>query len=479
MNNSLWTNVEVENATNALTTGVIWNAEGICIDSRKVQPRDIFVAFKGNRVDGHSYVLDAFKKGAVAAIVEREIEGLKEENPLLIVENVQEALAQLACSARNRSAADVIAITGSVGKTSSKNLLAKALSQFDSVHSTIGNLNNHIGAPLTLARLNVSSRFAVFELGMNHSGEIELLSKLIRPKVAMITNVHGVHLEQLKTERAVAEAKGEIFQGLTEGGSVVLNQDNAWTEFLKSDAKKRDIQKIITFGEDIKSDLQLVEWQPRKEKSLVTIKHDRKTYKYVLSENGKHRALNSVGVLACVHALGLDIERAAESFKEIATPIGRGGQSNISLPNGGAFCLIDESYNASPVAMKAALSALKTMKPDAGGRRLIVIGDMLELGKNASKLHTEMLEDLLAVKPDIVFTVGRLMWELRQLLPHEICGGHGQKSSDIANEVAGEIRAGDLVLVKGSLGTDMASIINAIHALNSRGSDASKPRKGE
>ena len=284
MKNSLWTNVEVENATNALTTGVIWNAEGICIDSRKVQPRDIFVAFKGNRVDGHSYVLDAFKKGAVAAIVEREIEGLKEENPLLIVENVQEALAQLACSARNRSAADVIAITGSVGKTSSKNLLAKALSQFDSVHSTIGNLNNHIGAPLTLARLNVSSRFAVFELGMNHSGEIELLSKLIRPKVAMITNVHGVHLEQLKTERAVAEAKGEIFQGLTEGGSVVLNQDNAWTEFLKSDAKKRDIQKIITFGEDIKSDLQLVEWQPRKEKSLVTIKHDRKTYKYVLSE---------------------------------------------------------------------------------------------------------------------------------------------------------------------------------------------------
>ena len=258
-----------------------------------------------------------------------------------------------------------------------------------------------------------------------------------------------------------------------------MNQDNAWTEFLKSDAKKRDIQKIITFGEDIKSDLQLVEWQPRKEKSLVTIKHDRKTYKYVLSENGKHRALNSVGVLACVHALGLDIERAAESFKEIATPIGRGGQSNISLPNGGAFCLIDESYNASPVAMKAAFSALKTMKPDAGGRRLIVIGDMLELGKNASKLHTEMLEDLLAVKPDIVFTVGRLMWELRKLLPHEICGGHGQKSSDIANEVAGEIRAGDLVLVKGSLGTDMASIINAIHALNSRGSDASKPRKGE
>ena len=478
MSSSLWTNMEIEGATNASTDGRNWSASGVSIDSRKVQPKDIFIAFKGSRVDGHCYVADAFEKGAAVAIVERKIDGLSEERPILIVENVQKALFQIACLARNRSEAEFVAVTGSVGKTSSKNLLAKALAQFDSVHATIGNLNNHIGAPLSLARLNASSRFAVFELGMNNTGEISLLSNLMRPKVALITNVHGVHLEQLKTERAIAEAKSEIFNGLLENGSAVLNQDSPWINLLKSRAEKKGIKNIITFGEDKKSDVQLLDWQSGEGKSFVKIQLNNEPYQYVLSEAGKHRALNSVGVLAVVHALGLDIRHAAECFKSISTPVGRGGQKNIDLTTGETFCLVDESYNASPVAMKSAFSVLKSMKPGPGGRKIIVIGDMLELGKDALKLHAELIDDLLAAKPDVVFTVGKLMFELHKLLPNGLFGAHGATSIDVADQVANLIRAGDLVLVKGSLGTNMAPIIAAINSKSSENTSCSEPSGG-
>ena len=478
MSRSLWTNMEIEGATKAHTDGRKWSAAGVSIDSRKVQPKDIFIAFRGSRVDGHCYVADAFEKGAAAAIVERKIDGLSEESPVLIVANVQKALVQIACLARKRSEAKFVAVTGSVGKTSSKNLLAKALAQFDSVHATIGNLNNHIGAPLSLARLNGSSRFAVFELGMNNTGEIAFLSNLIRPKVALITNVHGVHLEQLKTERAIAEAKAEIFNGLSENGSVVLNQDNPWIDFLKSRAEKKGIKNIITFGEDKKSDLQLLEWQPGEGKSFVKIQLKNETHQYVLSETGKHRALNSVGVLAVVHALGLDIQHAAKCFKSISTPVGRGGQKHINLTTEETFCLVDESYNASPVAMKSAFSVLKSMKPGPGGRKIIVIGDMLELGDDALKLHVELLDDLLAAKPDIVFTVGRLMFELHKLLPTGVFGAHGAKSIDVADQIANLIKAGDLVLVKGSLGTNMAPIIAAINSKGLENTNCSESNGG-
>ena len=462
MSDALWTDEQAARAMNGLLVGGKWRAAGVSIDSRQVQPGDIFLAFPGNRVDGHAFVADALSRGAAAAVVERTVDGLSGNPSLIIVENVAEALTGLAIAARKRSVAKFIAITGSVGKTSTKNSLAVGLGEFSKVHSTVGNLNNHIGVPLSLARLHPSSRFAVFELGMNQSGEILELSKLVRPEVAMITNVHSVHLQHFKNESAIADAKGEIFFGLEENGLIVLNQDNQWTSNLVIKANELGFRNIVTFGRDQRAHVQLVKLESEQSKSLVTIKLEDRFITYGLNEVGEHRALNSVGVLACVYALDLDVEHAAKAIQQTAVSSGRGNLIEVPLAKGGSILLIDESYNASPIAMKAAFSVLKEMQPNTPGRKIVVIGDMLELGDDGPWLHADLANHLLGAKPDLIFTVGNLMMQLRASLPTHLCGSHAIQSTDIASEIASELRAGDLILVKGSFGMDMASIVCAI-----------------
>ena len=462
----LWTSKVVSEVTSGVAFGPKWTATGISFDSRSINPGDLFFALTEGRRDGHGFVLDALVNGAVAAIVEKLPDHREENQSFLLVEDVFEALRKLAVESRSRSSAEIIAVTGSVGKTGTKDALEMVLANFNKVHATAGNLNNHLGVPLSLARMSKKTRFGIFELGMNHANEIELLSKLIKPNLAIITNVNPVHLEHFNNEESIALAKAEIFLGMDESAKVVLNLDNKWGEFLVEKAVNAGINEIITFGRNAAADVRLCALEANQNGSFVEIEITGARFQYVLDSVGEHLAYNTVGVLACIHALGLKIQDAADALRHIRPGRGRGAQREIFLSSGGSLNLIDESYNANPAAMRAAFSVLGLSQPLFNGRRIAVIGDMLELGCSSSFLHADLLDDLIAAKPDLVVTIGSLMKKLHNKLPEALHSMHADNSIDIANALSDELREGDVVLVKGSLGTNMSSIILAIESAN-------------
>ncbi len=461
----LWSDADAARATGGTATGSAWRASGVAIDSRRVQPGDLFVALPGERVDGHDYVASALAGGAAAAMVTHKPRDAEADAPLLVVENVLQGLTRLGAAARERSAAKFVGVTGSVGKTGTKESLALALAAIAETHASAGNLNNHIGAPLSLSRLAPSARFAVLEMGMNHAGEIAPLSRMIRPHVAIITNVGPVHIEFFASERDIALAKAEIFEGMEPDGIAVLNRDNAWFDLLAERALECGVERIIGFGSGSEAEVRLVDAASDSAGSQISVSVAGRPLRYRIDAIGAHWAFNSVGVLACLHALGLDVATGAEAMRGISAGRGRGGQIDVLLPDGGSLRLIDESYNASPAAMRAAFSVLGLTQPGDRGRRIAVLGDMRELGDRGEDLHAGLAEPLLAAAPDQVHTVGPLMRALRSQLPEHLRGAHGDASTDIAEGLAGDLRAGDVVLVKGSLGTNMAPIVAAIEAL--------------
>ena len=465
MTAALWTDTEAARATGGTARGAPWSASGAVIDSRDVAPGDLFVALPGERVDGHDYVAGALAEGAAAAMVERVPENVGVQAPLLLVDDVLKGLTKLGAAARARSTAKVIGVTGSVGKTGTKEALTRALSVAGESHGSAGNLNNHIGAPLSLARLPAAAAHAVLEMGMNHAGEIAPLSRMIRPHVAIVTNVAPVHIEFFETERDIALAKAEIFEGMEPGGIAVLNLDNEWYSVLAERARECGVERIIGFGRHADAEIRLIEARSDLDGSLIEADIAGRALRYQLDAIGAHWAFNSIGVLACVHALGLNVEASAAAIRRVSAGRGRGGQVEITLAGGGALRLIDESYNASPAAMRAAFSVLDLTQPSGAGRRIAVLGDMRELGARGTDLHSDLADDLIAASPDRVYTVGPLMRALRARLPRSIRGAHGDVSTDVAAVIATELGAGDVVLVKGSLGTNMAPVIAAIEAL--------------
>jgi UDP-N-acetylmuramoyl-tripeptide--D-alanyl-D-alanine ligase len=466
MTAGLWTDTEARQATDGTVSGASWIASGVVIDSRKVGPGDLFVALPGDRVDGHDFVGAALAKGAAAAMVERVPDGLDPDAPLLLVEDVLTGLTRLGTAARSRSTATVVGVTGSVGKTGTKEALARALSVAGETHVSAGNLNNHIGAPLSLARLPRSAEYAVLEMGMNHAGEIAPLSRMIRPHLAIVTNVASVHIEFFDSERDIALAKAEIFEGMEPGGIAVLNVDSEWYPLLAERARACGVDRVIGFGRSAEAEVRLVDAKSNRDGSMVEGLIDGRSFQYQLDAIGAHWAFNSIGVLACAHGLGLDIEASAAAIAAVSAGRGRGGQVLINLASGGSICLIDESYNASPAAMRAAFSVLGLVGATGAGRRIAVLGDMRELGEHGTDLHAELADELLAVSPDRVYTVGPLMRALRARLPKSIRGLHGDISTDFADQLAADLSDGDVVLVKGSLGTNMAPIVAAIEALS-------------
>jgi UDP-N-acetylmuramoyl-tripeptide--D-alanyl-D-alanine ligase len=465
MKPTLWTVDEATGATGARVAGRPWEASGVAIDSRAVAEGDLFVALPGERVDGHDYVAAALAKGAAAALVERAPKGLASDAPLLIVEDVLRALAALATEARSRSSAKVVGVTGSVGKTGTKEALLCALSAAGETYASHGNLNNHIGAPLSLSRLPREAAYAVLEMGMNHPGEIAPLSAMVRPHVAIVTNVEPVHIEFFESEVDIALAKAEIFEGMEPGGIAVLNLDNPWFTTLRERARACGVDRVLGFGREAGAEVRLIDVQSGIDGSLVEACVAGRVIRYQLDAVGAHWAFNSIGVLACAHALGLDVEASAAAIRRVSAGRGRGGQVMVTLAFDGSLRLIDESYNASPAAMRAAFSVLNLSQPVDEGRRIAVLGDMRELGTRGTDLHAGLADDLLAAVPDKVFTVGPLMRALRARLPRDLRGVHGDVSTEIADQIASELRSGDVVLVKGSLGTNMAPIIAAIEAL--------------
>jgi UDP-N-acetylmuramoyl-tripeptide--D-alanyl-D-alanine ligase len=463
MSPSLWSSNAMTAAMRAVINGVLPpEVTGISIDSRTVAPAEAYFAIKGAVHDGHDFAEAALRAGAALAVVEKgKREQFASDAPLLLVDDVLGALVELAHAARARLQGQVIAVTGSVGKTSTKEALRLVLSAQGQTHASAASFNNHWGVPLSLARCPETARFAVFEIGMNHAGEIQPLVKLAQPHVAIITTVEPVHLEFFAGIEAIADAKAEIFEGVVEGGAVVLNRDNPQFARLARRAKELGIQRIVSFGADAKSDARLIDVSLHAACSAVHADILGHEVTYKVGMPGRHMAMNSLAVLAAAALAGADLALASLSLSQLEPAAGRGVRSTLELAGGGAT-LIDESYNANPASMAAALSVLGQAAIGPHGRRIAVLGDMLELGAAAADLHRGLNEAIKASRIDLVYCCGPLMRNLWEALSTGKRGGYADSAANLEMQVVAAIRAGDAIMIKGSFGSKMKTIVNAL-----------------
>jgi UDP-N-acetylmuramoyl-tripeptide--D-alanyl-D-alanine ligase len=459
---ALWSAGELAVATGG-STKHDFVASGLSIDSRTVGPGDLFIALHGPNFDGHDFVGDALAKGAVAALVARKPARLSGDPPLLVVADTLAALSALGRAARRRSLARIVAITGSVGKTGTKEALRLALSGQGPTHASVGSFNNQWGVPLSLARMPRDTAFGIFELGMNHAGELAALSPIARPHVALITNIEVAHLGYFASLEAIADAKAEILTGIEPGGAAVLNRDNAFYVRLAQAAARQGIGRVIDFGEHRDAAIRLLDCRLGATSSTVTASAMGEVLDYAVALPGRHWVMNSLAVLGTVKAVGGDVGAAAASFAQLTGLPGRGKRHTIQVPGGSAE-LIDESYNASPAAIRAAIAVLGAATVPPGGRRIAVLGNMLELGAESGRLHVELAAPLAAAGVDLVFTVGDDMARLHAALPVAMRGDHCSDAAEMAGVIAAALRPGDIVTVKGSLGSRMTVIIKHLLA---------------
>jgi UDP-N-acetylmuramoyl-tripeptide--D-alanyl-D-alanine ligase len=459
---ALWTASELTAATGGTAHGD-FSASGVSIDSRSAAPGDLFIALRGETFDGHAFAAAALAGGAAAAMVDTLPEGLPAGAKLLIVGDTLAGLTALGVAARARSRAKIIGVTGSVGKTGTKEALRLVLAEQAATHASASSFNNHWGLPLTLARMPPDTELGILELGMNHAGELAALSRIARPHVALITTVEAAHLGFFPTVEAIADAKAEIFTGVDPGGTAVLNRDNPHYARLAEAASRCGITRIIGFGEHPETEARLLDCTLGPAESAVTASIAGQTLRYTVSLPGRHWVMNSLGVLATVAAIGGDVAKAAAALGRLPGLPGRGQRRTLTL-HGGTVELIDESYNANPASVRAALAVLGATPPAAGGRRIAVIGTMRELGAHAERLHAELAAPIIAASVDLVFTAGTDMDGLRAALPERIRGPHRDTTSELAPLVKAALRPGDVVMIKGSLGTRMADIVKPLLA---------------
>src|SRR5580704_17337156 len=460
---ALWTVDAMANAMGAERQGALpQSISGISIDTRTIAPGEAFFAIQGDNRDGHEFVAAALAKDAIAVVATDRRKQFPSDAPLLVVPDVLAALRDLAGAARSRTHAKVIGVTGSVGKTSTKEALRLALSKDGPTHASVASYNNHWGVPLSLARCPADVRYAVFEMGMNHAGEIAPLSRLARPDVALITTIAPVHLEFFGSLTKIADAKAEIFQGLQPDGVAVLNRDIPQFAHLQRRAGEAGVRRVVSFGAHAKADACLIKCvlHPRCSTVQADILGTELTYK--VGAPGRHLVLNSLAVLACAELAGADLALAALALAELKAVTGRGAPIDLDFPGGGQALVIDESYNANPASVDAALALLGQAPVGPQGRRIAVLGDMLELGSKGKALHRGLAAPVAANAIDLVFCCGPLMQSLWQALPAGRRGGYAVDSAALEAQVVPAIRAGDAVMVKGSLGSRMAPIVKAL-----------------
>jgi UDP-N-acetylmuramoyl-tripeptide--D-alanyl-D-alanine ligase len=459
---ALWTVEAMVAAMRAQRAGNLpASVTGLSIDTRTIRGGEAFFAIKGENRDGHDFVAAALDAGAGLAVVAADKRAAMPAGaPFLVVPDVLAALIDLARAARARSSARVVAVTGSVGKTGTKDALQLVLAREGETHSSTASYNNHWGVPLSLARMPQSARFAVFEIGMNHAGEITPLTRLVRPHVAIVTTVEAAHLEYFGSVEAIADAKAEIFLGLESGGVAVINRDNPQFERLKGHAEAAG-GRVVSFGTRADADARLIEASFKPDCSTVRANVLGAEVTYKLGAPGRHVVLNSLAVLAAATLVGADLAVCALALVSLAAPVGRGRRSTLAPPGGEAI-LIDESYNANPASMRAALALLGQMPVAPAGRRIAVMGDMLELGPRGPELHRALLEPVVGNAVDLVFCAGELMRELWQALPSERRGAYAETAAALEPKVVAAVRAGDAVMVKGSLGSRMGPIVKAL-----------------
>jgi UDP-N-acetylmuramoyl-tripeptide--D-alanyl-D-alanine ligase len=453
----LWTSAEIVAATGGAVHGGAFGVNDLSIDSRSLKPGELFVALNGVR-DGAEFAPAAFAAGAAAVLTARPVDG----GPYILVDDALAGLERLAAAARDRSRARRAAVTGSVGKTSVTQAIAAGIALAGRSHAPIKSFNNHIGVPLTLARMPAATERAVFELGMNHADEIRPLSRLVRPEVALVTTVGAVHTENFPDgEVGVAHAKAEIFDGLAPGGTAILNADDAWLPLL-SDAAKTNGARIVTFGHGSDCDAQLVGFERGDEAgAVVTARLHGRPLRFPIAQTGVHWGPNSLAALLALEALDVPLETALSALAAFAPLAGRGADRRLAIA-GGEIVLIDESYNANPLSMTAALKSLGAHR--ARGRRVAVLTDMLELGPDAAARHGALAAVIAEAGVDLVFCAGPLMHTLWTALPDSQRGAYAETPGELAQTLIARLRAGDAVMVKGSNGSKAALIVSALDA---------------
>jgi UDP-N-acetylmuramoyl-tripeptide--D-alanyl-D-alanine ligase len=471
---ALWTAAEAARATGG-RTNCDWRATGVSIDSRTLQPGDLFVALRAQR-DGHEFVERALQNGAAAALVTYRPDDVAADAPLLIVPDVQRALEDLGRAGRARTGAKVIAVTGSVGKTSTKDMLRTVLAGQGRTHAAEASYNNHWGVPLTLARMPADTAFAVIEIGMNHPGEIAPLARLARPHVVMVTTVAAAHLEAFDNIDGIAVEKGSICDGLEPHGIAVLNGDLPNSAILIA-AAKRAGARIITFGMARGNHHRLTDVRVREGHTIGQGRAWRTPILFKVASEGRHFAMNAIGVMAAVRAVGADPARAMCDLGRWMPPPGRGTRETLVLDvarEGETLDLIDDAFNANPTSLSASLEVLAASKIRDGvgriakGRRVAILGDMLELGPDEIALHEGMAADPSIAALSTVHCVGQRMRHLWELLPEDQRGRWTATATDLIPDLARMMDAGDVVLVKGSKGSHVSLIVDAIRKLGHR-----------
>ncbi|MCF6445226.1 UDP-N-acetylmuramoyl-tripeptide--D-alanyl-D-alanine ligase [Nereida sp. MMG025] len=467
---TLWTSHDAAIATGGTST-TKWAATGVSIDTRTLEQGDLFVALRDVR-DGHDFVAAALEKGAAAALVTHRPDGVAEDAPLLIVQDVLRALEDLGRAGRARTKARVVGVTGSVGKTSTKEMLRDVLSAQGKTHASVASYNNHWGVPLTLARMPADTDFAVIEIGMNAPGEIAPLSRMAAPHVAMITTVAAAHLEAFESIEGIAREKASIIDGLSTTGTAVLNADIGTSEILRNWAAKRGV-KTILFGQ-MAPDYRLTSVKIVGDSTIVQAEMQGQPVLFKVMSAGGHFAMNALGSLAVVDALGGDAGRAAVDMARWSPPAGRGKRERLQLDiveDAFIIDLIDDAYNANPTSMAAALEVLAAAEPqdDLGrvskGRRIAILGDMLELGDDEAAMHAAIAELESMARITKVHCVGPRMRALYDALPAPQRGLAVDAASELATQIGQLVDAGDVVLVKGSLGSKVTQIVDAIRKL--------------
>ncbi len=462
--NWLWTTEDMIAAMAGRPFGTLPEGiTGISIDSRSIAPGEAFFAIKGDRVDGHDFASMAMANGAALLVVsEARLPAMGRLTvPVIVVEDVLAALGKLGQAARARSRAQIIAVTGSVGKTTTKEMLRRVLSPSGKVHASVASFNNHWGVPLTLARMPLDTYFGVFEVGMNHPDEIRPLVKMIKPHVAVITTIAPAHLGNFKSIREIATAKAEIFEGVVSGGQVVLNRDNDQFNFLERTAQACGINHIHSFGQHAKADFRLAEFNGSDQSSTLWITIDGDTKEVAIGAPGRHIAENALAALGVVKIVGADMQQAIGALATLQPEKGRGRRHRLMIDHG-AFTVIDESYNANPASMRAAIAVLASAVPTGAGRRIAVVGDMLEMGDYAERVHSDLAGPLLAAGIEHVWLAGREMAALKESLPESVQVVHYETTEELSEYVLNSVVAGDVLMVKSSLGIGFGKIVAAL-----------------
>ena len=468
MSDLLWKSSDMVKAMEGRPVGHLPEGiTGISIDSRTLRKGEAFFAIKGDMFDGHDFATAAMAAGAgLLVVTEARLPALgKLQVPMIVVDDVLAALTRLGIASRARSKAQIIAVTGSVGKTTTKEALRHVLSDCGKVHASAASFNNHWGVPLTLARMPEDTDYGVFEIGMNHHDEIRPLVKMVQPHVAVITLIAPAHLGHFANLEEIAVAKAEIFEGVLPGGYALLNRDDKRFKQLEALATAAGIEHITTFGENARSTYKLRDLVMKTDCSCITVSLGGQEAAVKISAPGRHIVQNMLAVMGAAHLVGADMTKVVLALASLQAEAGRGAQYRLRHGDG-TFTLIDESYNANPASMRAALSLLETTEPQGEGiekgRRIAVLGDMLELGKQSSKLHGDLARPIVDAHVNMLFIGGAHMSALKSAMPAEIQVEYRESVDELLPLVVKAVRPGDVVMIKSSKSIGFVKIVNAL-----------------